>query len=186
MQRRQNAWQALEPGFRQRVASGEVVLEGLQCAPSLATARSTIPTLWARLLIFDALSNKVSTTVQNVAFMDVTAYRARQQRSAGASAAALPDDPSPPVAIPASRPRGRTSYEPLIEEALRANWDKVQQRAADHPEQRPVWTEAARLLHNWLCKEHRNKRQQIPHFDTIRTDLPKIYDRVLSEKPVRK
>ncbi|MCI0753557.1 hypothetical protein [Teichococcus vastitatis] len=186
VQRRQEAWQALEPGFRKRVASGEVVLEGLQCAPVLATARSVIPALWARLLIFNTAGNEISTTVQNLKFMDVTAYHTGQRIRADAGAAALPDDLSAAATIPAPRPRGRESYEPLIEAALDANWDKVQERAARHPEQRPVWSEAAKILHNWLRKEHRDDGQKIPHFDTIRTRLSQIYARRLSEKPVRK
>ena len=186
VQRREEAWQALEPGFRNLVALGEVVLEGLQCVPTLATARSTIPSLWARLLIFDAASNRITTTVQDSEFIDVVAYRATRPISA------VTNDPMQTSAMPEvgrsapPRPRGRESYEPLIEAALRANWDEVQGRAEKRQEQRPIWSELARSLHKQLVKEHRGSKGQIPHEQTIRTRLPQIYARLLSENPVRK
>jgi hypothetical protein len=185
-ERKQKAWQAVERDFRNRIASGEVVLEGLQCAPTLATSRSVIPSLWAELLIFHPVSDQVETKIQKIEFMKVTAFRAVRQVSTVASAAALTNDLPEAVMAPSPRPRGRTSYEPLIEAVLRANWEDVQRRASSHPEQRPIWSELARAIHKRLRREQRKGEEQIPHEQTIRTRLPQIYARLLSEKPVRK
>ncbi|MFC7737520.1 hypothetical protein ACFQX4_17100 [Roseomonas sp. GCM10028921] len=186
VKRRENAWDALEPSFRDRVASGEVVLEGLQSAPTLATARSAIPSLWARLLIFDAGSNRVSTTVQNVEFIDVTAYHSVQRVNAVTIAAVLTTPWTEADAANPPRPRGRTSYNALIESDLRANLEEVRRRAAQNPGQRPNWSELARAMHKRLTKQQRSGGGQIPHVETIRTRLPDIYARLLSKKPVRK
>jgi hypothetical protein len=69
---------------------------------------------------------------------------------------------------------------------LRAIWDEVQGRAAKRQEQRPNWSELARILHRRLVKEHRNDGAKIPQLQTIRKRLPDIYSRLLSENPVRK
>jgi hypothetical protein len=186
IRRRQEAWQALEPSFRAQVAAGEVVLEGLQCAPLLATARSLIPALWARLLIFNTASNKISTAVQGVEFVDVTARRVMPQIGVPQSAAVLAEGPLEEIPAAPPRPRGRESYEPLIEEALRANWDEVQRRLTSREQQRPNWSELAVAMHRRLVRGNRNSGAKVPHVQTIRTRLPGIYARVLSENPVRK
>lgn len=138
VRRRQEAWKALEPDFRATVAAGEVVLEGLQCAPSLATARSVIPALWAQLLTFNVASNKVSTTVQCIEFMDVTAHRVVPPLNAAPSSAVLGDGLAEATSTAPSRPRGRRSYEPQIEAELRANWNELQQGLANRKQQHPV------------------------------------------------
>jgi hypothetical protein len=186
MERQRKAWRALESDFRTRVASGEVLLDGLQCAPTLATSRSPIPALWARLLVFCFAQNKIATTVQNVEFIDVMGYRAGRQISAGTTPAVQPNIPSKAVTVSAPRPRGRMSYEPLIEADLRANWDEIRRRAANRPGQLPVWSELARAMHKRLDRARRNGGGAIPHVQTIRTHLPQIYARLLSENPVRK
>nr|MCV4209757.1 hypothetical protein [Roseomonas sp. SXEYE001] len=176
---------ALEHDFRNRIASGEVVLEGLQFAPSLATARSAIPSVWAQLLIFQ-LKNNIWILNQKIKFMEVTAHRVVPPVSTEVSASAPVITAIGSPTVPALRPRGRASYKPLIEAALKAHWEEVQRRADNWPGQQPVWSELARLLHKRLSKEHRNSGRQIPHEQTIRTRLPDIYARLLSEKPVRK
>lgn len=176
---------AVERDFRDRVASGEVLLEGLQFTPSLAAARSVIPSVWAKLLIFMP-RNSMWVGNLKTRFIDVTARRTVSLPSTVISSTAPASVASAAAAASLPRPRGRTSYEPLIEAALQANFDKVQQRAANHPEQRPTWTEAAALLHRWLGKEHRNSGRRIPHVQTIRTNLPRIYARLMSEKAAEK
>jgi hypothetical protein len=181
----QKARMALEHDFRNRVASGEVVLEGLQFAPSLATARSVIPSIWARLLIF-RFADSVWVGNQKIRFMEITAFRPVPLVSTAASSAAPMSTAPEAAAASLPRPRGRMSYVPLIEAALRANWDEVCQRAANRPAQLPIWSDLARVIHKRLAKEHRKGEGSIPHEQTIRTRLPQIYARLLSEKPVLK
>jgi hypothetical protein len=176
---------AVDHDFRNRIASGEVVLEGLQFAPSLATARSKIPSIWAQLLIFHR-NDSIWVGNGKTKFMQVTAIRLMQLVSTKVSSAAL--ESSAPEAATASlrRPPGRASYVPLIEADLRANLDEIRRRAANRPGQRPVWSELAREVYKRLDRARRNGGGSIPHVQTIRTRLPRIYARLLSRKPVRK
>jgi hypothetical protein len=180
----QKARMAVEQDFRNRVTSGEVVLEGLQFAPSLSPALSVIPAIWGQMLIFSLRDN--IWVGRKIKFMQVTAFRPVPLVSTAAGGAALVN--AAPEAAPASlpRPRGRVSYVPLIEADLRANWDDVQRRAASRPDQLPVWSDLAREMHRQFAGKLRNGGGPIPHVQTIRTRLPRIYARLLSENPVRK
>lgn len=185
---RQQAWHALREDFRGRIASGEVVLIGLQVAPSLATARAKIPVIWSSLLRFRAPATVV---VRDVQFIRVTAHRVRQLPAAAALA------PSQEVAGEQAtsaeeseantprRPRGRENVAPLIEADLRANWDDVQRRASRSSNGRPNWSELARAVRKRLVKSQ-GLNKPMPHWQTIRTRLPDIYARLLSENAVRK
>jgi hypothetical protein len=174
---------AVEQDFRNRVTSGEVVLEGLQFAPSLAPALSVIPSIWGQMLIFSRMD--VISVGRKIRFMQVTAFRQVPLVSTAAGST-VSGKTAPAVATARSpRPPGRASYVPLIEADLRANWDEIRRQAANRPGQLPVWSELARAMHKRLARERRNDRRSIPHVQTIRTRLPEIYARLLSEKPVR-
>jgi hypothetical protein len=117
----------LERDFRNRVASGEVVLEGLQFAPNLAAARSTIPSVWARLLIFQ-LADSIWVGNQKIKFMEVTACRPVSLVSAPTASVAPVGTAVGVDTGPSPRPRGRENFSPLIKAVLRAHWAEVRQR----------------------------------------------------------
>ncbi|WP_426954123.1 hypothetical protein [Muricoccus radiodurans] len=186
--RQQLAWIEVREDFRARIASGELVLTGLQIAPSLAAARSVIPAIWARLLVFRAQN---SVTAKEVRFIDVMVERIVRQPMAPTfskeQGIAAPSEPSREMeeAAPLRRPRGRANVGPMIEEDLRTNWEEVQRLAARSPSGKPSWTTLARAVRKRLGKTH-PRRQSIPHEQTIRTRLPKIYARLLSDNLVQK
>jgi hypothetical protein len=184
--RQRDASTALERDFRDRIASGDVVLGGLQFAPTLATARSTIPSVWARLLSFWVPVNKVLVGVQKIRFMEVTAHRAVPPVSAAVSSATPASADTEAAADPSPRRRGRASSEPLIEADLRANWEAVQQRVAKTSNGEPNWSDIARFVRNRLMRARGPGQVKVPQLDTIRRKLPRMYAQLLGDKLGRK
>ena len=178
---RKQTWAALESDFRARVASGEVVLEGLQTAPTLARNRMSIPAAWAAIMRFKVRESIV--IAEDTKFIGVMASPFASQANATPT-----DAPKVEVAVKgvSSFPRrsNRENYTPLIEEALRARWDDVAARVA--LDGGFIATQIARMLEVWIKSTYPERiNQHLPTLGTIRTRLPKIYDQLLAEKAVQ-
>lgn len=90
------------------------------------------------------------------------------------------------VAEPLRRDRGRGSSEPVIRQALLDNWAVVESHVATRGGGPPIWSELARTLRKRMLRpDGRRSLEVVPHEQTIRTRLPKIYAALLSEKAVR-
>jgi hypothetical protein len=64
-------------------------------------------------------------------------------------------------------------------------WEQIQRRLEETGRKVPVWSELARTMEKRLKNAAANNGKPVPHVDTIRTRLPEIYERVLSEKIVQ-
>ncbi|TDH60830.1 hypothetical protein E2C06_20255 [Dankookia rubra] len=177
---RKQARAALERDFRARIASGEVVLTGLQIAPTAAYTRSKIPPIWAPRLRF--LTTKNVVFMGNIKFVDVLAshfVRTTIPLPAEAEAEGAPaNTPDPP-----KKPPGRPSYKRAIEEDLRTHWADVRRRAAKEANGKPNWSELARVMRRRLIKANNNHHDGIPEEPTLRKHLPRIYKQLLRENP---
>jgi hypothetical protein len=171
--------------LRERIVTGEITLTGLQTKPRLKSARSVVPSAWAELLTFDWSKNSVQ-----AADVTLTSVLAERRLDSSVSKDACAEPPLVPNRSPTdiprtSRGRGRTDFRPMIEADLRANWDKVQQLAARNASKKPVWTELAKIVEKRLIRAHPGNQRSIPHVEIIRTRLPELYLKVLSDMPVR-
>lgn len=191
-QRRAEAERALTEDFRARIAAGEIVLTGLRTAPALDREPSTIAPAWALRLRFDWRRSAVS--IGTTRYEDVSGARPIPGQG---SAAPKPEAPATAEADPAPTdvdadpavgdvegPRargGRPPSDELIEGALRARWDRVVAETAKAGSSRPVFAKLARALSRDLERLHRGSNRKLPQEQTIRRNLPKIYDRLLRE-----
>jgi hypothetical protein len=186
--RRRRAQRALLADLRSRVASGEVVLEGLQIGPGApAIERSRVPALWGPLLQFNFKKDIVG--ARGAEFALVRASRAVVGIAPVASsqpAHAPPAEDFVAVEHKATRRAGgRGNFAPMIEALLREMWEQIQRRLEETGRKVPVWSELARTMEKRLKNAAANNGKPVPHVDTIRTRLPEIYERVLSEKIVQ-
>lgn len=186
-QRAELAWQALIDNFRTLVATEAVVLSGLQTKPSLAFVRSDVPPAWASQMRFSVDSSRVR--IADLQFVDVMARQrtnaqaAQQSESPRAGPGAsdtlyLEDElPSKPRAKP-----GRKSTADLIKQALLGRWAEVTAEAGRAATNRPNFARLAKSLRKQLMRQRPAlDEKRIPQEDTIRRNLPSIYDELLGE-----
>jgi len=181
---REEAWKRLIADFRRRIAASEIVLEGFQVRPVLLHTRSQFPTAWEPLLQFEWERNAVF--IRRAEFVGVTVRR-RIAKVVQPSLSSLPsqDGAAETEAVP--RRRGRENFAPLIEADLKAHWDEIQAKTNRASTGEPLWSELARIVHKHLVRQHsRRDGSKVPHEQTIRKHLPKIYRRLLSDKPAQK
>lgn len=186
------AWRRLYADFVKRLTREAFHLSGVQTRPVLTTARRPIPGVWAAECEFDFTRNVV--TVGEVRFTAVTASRtaptmptdaptgptvARSWEGAAPVAAEAKGDDDASV----SPRRGRDSYHPIIQQAVRDHWPDVRGLVAQPSGAEPNWSGIARMLHKRLTQQQRGQPGlKVPQVDTLRTRLPKIYAQVLAEK----
>ncbi|HWX49967.1 MAG TPA: hypothetical protein VNZ61_18120 [Roseomonas sp.] len=181
---RDEAWKLLIADFRRRIASGEIVLEGFQVRPVLVNTRSQFPTAWEPLLQFEWERNAVF--IRRAEFVGVTVRR-HTAKVSRQSLSSLPSQSCAAETEAVPRRRGRESFAPLIEADLRAHWDETQARTNRASTGEPLWSELARIVYKRLVRQHsRRNGSKVPHEQTIRKHLPKIYRQLLSDKPAQK
>lgn len=184
---------ALLADFRDRIGSGEIQLIGLQLAPILSQARVPLMPAWAARMQFRLRQGRV--TVGPAVFVDVTAIRTAQapafppaEQSAAATAPRAPAvdeavDEATEGDVPAPRQKaGRKSFDLLIRQALQAMWSEVQAAAARTPSGQPSFRALAPKIRRQcerLCRGQSDIR--LPHENTIRKNLPRIYRGMLDE-----
>jgi hypothetical protein len=182
--RRAATGKVLIEDFRRRIGAREIRLEGLQIAPTLSLDRSVLPAIWAqtpKLMKIAVSTNVVS--VGDAVFTDVTAFRFTQRDRATPVEARATADTAAPKDGAAKRRKSRPKAEPVIEALLRKHWDEVQHRFKRPTHPRPNWTQLAGFLFEQL-PEVPAIGEMLPHENTVRTRLPKIYERLLTEKTV--
>lgn len=190
------AWRRLYADFVQRLTREEFHLSGVQTRPVLTTVRRPIPGVWAAECEFDFTQSVV--TILEVRFTAVTASRTAPVAPADAPTeptAARPLEATSPVGAegeggdvdaPVSTRRGRDSFRPIIEQAVRDHWHDVHRLVTLPSGAEPNWSSIARMLYKRLTQQKgRSPELKVPQVDTLRTRLPKIYAQVLGEKGVR-
>jgi hypothetical protein len=190
------AWRRLYADFVQRLTREEFHLSGVQTRPVLTTVRRPIPGVWAAECEFDFTKSVV--TIREVRFTAVIASRTAPATPADAPTeptAARPLEGTTPVGAegeggdadaPVSTRRGRDSFRPIIEQAVRDHWHDVHKLVTQPSGAEPNWSGIARMLHKRLTQQKsRFPELKVPQFETLRTRLPKIYSQVLIEKGVR-
>jgi hypothetical protein len=198
------AWGRLLNDLRQRLEREDLFLEGVRLAPRRGIARETLHGAWTADMLFDVERNSV--TLGDDRFGAITVSRQRpaseithpgtspdtgavappgtasgHQSEADSQSAAA--SASGAKAMRPRRERGRASYAPLIRQSVLDNWDAVEAHVARRAGGSPGWSELARTLHKRLVRAAGDKSPgAIPHEQTIRTRLPKIYEAILTEK----
>jgi hypothetical protein len=182
---RNQIWNELLADFRRRIASGDVVLVGLQVAPTLAQSKSRIPSVWAGLLKFEVARGAV--TARDVKFIHVTAALSKPEAEFIAVGGNVPPPRSVADDVPdrPTRRGGRENFGPLIEEALQARWDDIEARKAI--DGKLAWTTMAEMLLRWLKAQYpqRDANGQLPAPRTIENKLSKTYHRLAHDKPAQ-
>jgi len=199
------AWEALLNDLRQKIERGELRLRAVQTWPLRQAERDDVPGLWASEFWFDLDANRINVVQFNHTARTFSAvlvsrpvaepisrissappgYRAGQAHALegdrAAAASALHASDKSPVQQQRRRRGGRGRYEPIIEDALREHWDSLFPKGP--PVVLPQWTDLARRLTRRMQSPSAGRKGiKVPQLDTIRTRLPKIYPRVLSEK----
>jgi hypothetical protein len=173
--------EAVQQDFRQRVGSGEIILERLQYHPTLERQRTIIPAVWSNIL--HILFERDQVHAARMRFREVVAWRAphvgRWVEAVGLACA------RDTVSAKPVRPRGRESAVPVIEEDLNLHWAEDQLRRNRSGRDHPVWSEFARIIHKRIRKRYPTSQHKVPHEQTIRKHLPEIYARLLRDKSAR-
>jgi hypothetical protein len=173
--------------FRDRVASGEIVLTGLQTKPSMGRKRTTLPAIWAPLLRFVWRKDMVCIGPEEFSFVRAAGPLRRAATVQGAvGPAATEPEGGPKATTPGMAPRGPRSTVPLIERAVRENWSKIRSGTPADGAEGPNWHAAAILLEKWMRRRSpKGEDQKLPAVRTIRKHLPDVYARLLAEKAGR-
>lgn len=195
-ERLDHLWADLTWDLKRRIERGEVHLQGVQMRPELRETPEPVPSAWAADFHFDFRAGALTVAgrryVSVICSLDPPGVRAAlppQQAGTVDEVIAEPEHTTPdpePAAVGTAPARGRQSYQPTIEDDLRANWDDVKRRADREESRLPVWTELARVMHKRIEKKARaEKHTNVPSIGTIRKALPETYRRVLEEKTAR-
>ena len=179
---------ALLADFRRLLERGVVHLRGVQVHPLRQTTPTPIPGSWATDFRFDLKESAIDCADHR--WVMVTASLQPKAADAGAQAFDAPVQdlvPGPAACVVPRRRGGRTKYEPLIEEALRARWDDIASKLDAGAQNRISYAMVATMLLKWLRTRYpqASRTNHLPSPHTIRTRVPKIYDRLMSEKPVQ-